>query len=140
VVFADPASDLAVLGPWDDQEPLGFDEWYETVTPLSIAEPFGGTHVHILTHLGEWMHGEIIETGALEDEGTFPILTDREIPSGTSGGSVVDDDGRVVGVVSVSTPQPYGREGKYAYGGCCPAVSFALPQWLLRRIREAEEA
>jgi len=136
VVFADPGSDLAVLGPWDDQDDLGFNEWYDTVPPLSITEPRGGTPVHILTHLGEWMHGEIIQSHALGSDGTFCILTDREIPGGTSGGSVVDDEGRVVGVVSVSTPHPLRGEGKYAFDGCCPAVCFALPQWVMNRIKE----
>jgi hypothetical protein len=138
VAFADPASDLAVLGAWDDQDDLGFGEWYGTVTPLPIAEPQDGTPVHVLTHLGEWMHGEIIEGGS--SDGRFEILTDREIPAGTSGGSVVDDVGRVVGVVSVSSVHPHaGGLYKGKHNGTCPAVALALPQWLLKRIHEANE-
>jgi hypothetical protein len=143
VVFADPASDLAVLGWMDEDDPgaaLALDEWCENVTPLSITEPQDGMPVHVLTHLGEWMHGEIVQSHEMVYyDGRFWIHTDREIPGGTSGGSVVDDKGRVVGVVSVTNVQPE-PDGLYQgkHNGTCPAVCLALPQWLLKRIHEAE--
>jgi S1-C subfamily serine protease len=140
VVFADPASDLAVLGWTSDDDPeaaSALEAW--CATPIQISEPLAGTPVHILTHLGEWMRGEIVSDDySIRIDGRFCILTDREIPSGTSGGSVVDDEGRIVGVVSVtvSTPSPH-QSGKYI--GTCPAVCLALPQWVLNRIREEAE-
>lgn len=53
------------------------------------------------------------------------IHTDENIEHGTSGGPVIDDEGNLVGIVSIGERI-----------GTCPFPRWALPAWICRRICE----
>ena len=57
-------------------------------------------------------------------------MPDGQIESGTSGGHVVDQEGRLIGIVSTSGGGT----------GSVPRPSKTLPVWVWDRIRKAQDA
>lgn len=140
-IAVDHMADLAVLGDLDNQEfpddCEAFDTWREKTKPVLlntlVLQTRQSLRVHILSHRGDWITGKVTRYG-LPDQppgGRIGIKTDVEIPSGTSGGPVVDDNGHLVGVVSNS--QKGGGTGQL------PIVSLALPRWIWFRIDAAQK-
>jgi S1-C subfamily serine protease len=132
-VFADVVSDMAALGEADGQmfydDAIAFEEWRADVRPvevrldaLALRQPIP---VYVLTCRGRWTRGTVTNHGN-EIFATVGLQTSEAIESGTSGGPVVDEAGRLVGVVSFSSGRPDG-----GHNGGIPAASAALPGWLL---------
>jgi hypothetical protein len=90
--------------------------------------------VYVLTHEGQWIEG----TASLNAHGASGARTwlraKQKIDGGTSGGPIVDEHGRLLGVVSHSSEEAYDDDG---FTGAFPSPPRALPSWLWRRIRTA---
>jgi hypothetical protein len=130
----EPVSDIAVLGCPDDNrlpdEALAFEDWCAHIVPVKLLRrtpkarvPFP---VWIRTHVETWVAGTATYSGW--SYSTFSYTTDSEIPSGTSGGPIVNHAGELVGVVSHGTNC---CKGKY-YSGA-GLLSLALPTWVIAR-------
>ena len=145
VLAAEPVADIAILGPVDDQQPEliddydAFQAWADRTTPLRVAPwdpppwrpalgPGGEVirpaaeqlvvrlAVHLRTVKSIWIDGHVVQR--LGGRVRWPMVgleMAGAIPSGTSGGPIVDDEGQLVGVVSSSAK--------------CPILSRALPRW-----------
>jgi S1-C subfamily serine protease len=136
VVAGDPVSDLAALAEPDSQEMSddweAFNEWQQMTEPVPIndripefGEPMA---VHVLAHTGEWIlgHVERHRPPGMQPGHSIWLHTKAPIRSGTSGGPVVDDAGRLIGIVSTfseSSPD-----------GTIPVCSLAVPRWLWMQI------
>jgi hypothetical protein len=129
----EPVSDIAVLGCPDDQdmpkEVFAYDEFVEGISPVKLQRlppkvrtPFP---VWIRTHLKSWVAGE----ATYYCGSRFTYRTDSEIPSGTSGGPIVNVDGELVGVVSHGTTSRVLGQ----YTSAAPLSSLALPVWIIAR-------
>lgn len=135
--------DIAVLGPLDGQSfPREMVEPFESLTnrtkPVRICpKRFNrspgkfGVHiqfgVHIRTHKEVWIAGKA--TVFSERPSTIFVDADESIESGTSGGPVINDEGALVGVVSIA-----GGSGGESTVGSCPFPRWALPAWIYHRI------
>ena len=114
VVAADPCADIAALGEPDNQvfsdEADAFEEWRERTEPVPVSEhvigPRKSVPVHILTHDRGWITGKVTRY-SIDLTSRVLLEADSPITGGTSGGPVVDDDGRLVGVVSHSCQPPH---------------------------------
>jgi len=123
----EPVSDIAVLGCPDyqvfEEESLGFGKICEcapSVKLLRKTPTIGASFaVWVLTHFGTWIAGTATYCGGAS---TFGYRTQTEIPSGTSGGPIVNDAGELVGVVSQGT--------NHSSAGL---LSLALPAWVIAR-------
>jgi hypothetical protein len=133
--FADAVTDMAALGDLDCQEASedcdAFEAWRERIAPIPIRSlrPIPGvlTRAHVQWPDGEWGHAAVVNWSPHETAwGTLWLQTARPLVSGMSGGPIVDDDGRVLGVVSHGT-----KEGRM------PLACAALPGWLMKRIKRA---
>ena len=102
----EPVSDIAVLGKVDDQtyprEALAFEQFCEGTFPIPAfteeMEIAKAMTVYLLSHKGAWIKGEVTHWGP--SLGHCVCLHSQGIEGGTSGGPVVSEDGRLVGVVS----------------------------------------
>lgn len=141
--YADAVSDMAALEPLDNQvfpdDKDVFNEWRERTPPVPLSpwipRPLtlrfrpGGVPirpepvplpVHLLSLRAEWERGKVLYWGCFPCAGCVAIEPEKTIESGTSGGPVVDDRGRLVGVISD--------------GGVIPLARLALPGWIMVRI------
>ncbi len=127
-VSIDPCSDLAVVGPCDNQqlserhrELLSF---FEDVVPIDIRreplQPEESTSCEIRTHLGTWVSGKMTRHS---DMPWAWLEADENIIGGTSGGPIVDEDGQIIAVVSIT--------GDDDASGPHSIPSLWLPPWLL---------
>lgn len=141
VLAAEPVADVAFLGCPDDQyDPDGaeiFETLIEGVAPISIYTnairvnaPF---RVHILTHKGTWVTGEAQRYG--RNPTAIAVHADDQIVGGTSGGPVVTNDGRLLGVVSSFNIA--NGIGKGVCTGPVPRPHLSAPVWLARQISSA---
>jgi hypothetical protein len=91
----------------------------------------------VLTHKGSWGKGTITRHG-FPDDSPFPAVC-LETPAtliegGTSGGPVIDDAGRLIGVVSNSG----GAEKDTEHNGVLSIAHLALPRWILDQVLAAQ--
>lgn len=133
-VCIDPCSDLAVVGPCDSQalaeRHSDFLSFFEDVVPIEIRreslkldESIG---CETRTHLGTWVSGKMTR----HSDGPWVWLdADENIFGGTSGGPVVDDDGRILAVMSIAG----GSDGELN-SGPHSIPSRWLPPWLLESV------
>lgn len=150
----EPVNDISVLGRLDGQRFYEawerYEDWHESIKPVplyireyKVDQEFD---VFILTHEGKWLDGRACYTGA-SDHSRFSLELTENIKGGTSGSPIVNEYGKLVGIVSSSLESGVETEKKIL----CPAVraSHALPVWIVekirgigerRRIREANEA
>lgn len=126
----EPVSDLAILGALDDQvfpdEADAFEVFCESTAPVPIYAghfPLRKSFpVHILAHTGEWIVGQAEQYWP--NAPSFSIKTRAGIEGGTSGGPVVTNGGRLLGVASMTI------------GGrlIAPRLHMAAPTWLVQRM------
>ena len=125
-LFADPISDLAILGQPDNQILVRQAEAYDALTgglaPLMFGNIPQKGKAWLLALDGEWFecvvthrNGPIYLTGAR-----------RDIEAGMSGSPIVGENGRAVGVVCIS-----GGADSATEGGPNPRLPYSLPVWML---------
>jgi S1-C subfamily serine protease len=141
---ADPLSDMAVLGPLDDQEFKDdfdkFEIWCEATegVPLVIRLPWPGRSldVHVLTHKDRWIAAKITNYRYGVAGSRIAMEANDQIEGGTSGGPVIDSNGELVGVVSSFNEAQEGRK----CNGAVPVARWALPHWVLMSIAKKAAA
>jgi S1-C subfamily serine protease len=144
VYAAEPVTDMAVLGAMDNQEAaehsLAFDRFTEEVPGVPVffgLMPYGeAIPAYVLSHKKEWIAATVTRYGTpREPHGTLCLAAPAGIECGTSGGPVVNKDGRLLGVISHGTDA--GREkGTDEF---LPSPSMALPRWIADRIKSAQK-
>jgi CBS domain-containing protein len=145
-VAADPVADIAALMSADnqqfDEDGEAFDAWEETVQPIAPSfgferwcppGEFGATQefaIHCWTHAGTWVAGRARRTIVGLSSPRAEMAFESPIRGGTSGGPIVDNEGRLVGVVSTTNEVDHG-----ACDGLQPLALWALPAWVIARFR-----
>ncbi|MDZ7759930.1 MAG: serine protease [Desulfovermiculus sp.] len=134
----EPISDVAVLGPLDEQEfPDDVDrleEFCENLDPVLISdfepEIFKEMNVYVFSHEDKIISGK----GQVCTPGSSKMFieAEEEIKGGTSGGPIVDESGRLVGIVSNSST---GTESSEVH----PRPNLALPVWVWRKLERGPE-
>jgi len=134
VVAIEPVSDVAVLGPNPDaslENAEAYDELLERKISIKVLreapKSFAPFPVWIRMHTKGWVAGKVTQSG----DGTFRYKTEIEIPCGTSGGPIVNDQGELVGVVSHGTT---GYKGQF--DSEAPLLPHVLPPWVLKLLGE----
>jgi CBS domain-containing protein len=145
VIAVEPVADIAVLGAVDEQEfsdaADAFEEFCESTIPVDVcADDFATripVRVHVLTHHDTWIAGTATRYSPPARPTASPgalvwVRSKGNIEGGTSGGPVIDDTGRLVGVVSHTM-----GTGGDSREGQMPRPHLALPRWLWLRIEAA---
>jgi hypothetical protein len=129
--FVDPVADIAVLGSPDDQalyeEARAFDALVDERPAFSIDLGFARENIvraWLLTITGRWSECEVRHFAL----GLTITNAVNGIHAGMSGSPIVTDDGKAIGVVSVSSG---GRGELHTSGGPNPRLAAHLPGWLL---------
>ena len=126
-LFADPISDLAILGPPDDQELSeqceAYEAFLESLTPLPIAEAGEAGEAFFLSLENQWFSGHFdrIHGGSM-------CLSKLEgaIRLGMSGSPILNARGEAIGVVNLTDNKP----GSESYVWQTPLFRN-LPGWML---------
>jgi hypothetical protein len=122
VLFVDPVANIAVLGAPASQELHDEYEAYARLmpeSPLLMADAPKTARAWLLSLEEEWFECEVWH----HLDGPFWIRNAATpIIGGMSGSPILNDDGKAIGVLSVSTN---GREG-----GPYPCLAAHLPCWL----------
>jgi hypothetical protein len=124
-VFVDPISDVAVIGIPAGKDQFKFDAFCKETPAVPISaikvKLRSKFPVRIRAHTGRWIEGIGMFVG--DKRNRINITACKPIPGGTSGGPVVDENGTLLGVVSVAT-----ENDKFC------SIAFArrsLPTWVL---------
>ena len=134
IVVVEPVLDIAVLG-----EPYGhtfYEESNDYIDTLELIEPieirtkdlerYQAIHAFIFTHKRTWLEVAVQRSG--NDGAPALVITGAPIEPGTSGSPVIDEEGRLIGVVSsCGTADPF-------FHGKIPRPNIALPVWVVDRI------
>jgi hypothetical protein len=112
----EPLADIALLGEPDGQTvPDARDSWGDAIADVAPAPIclddfplFTPFRVHLWSHDRGWIAAQASQRVL---RGDLALRTTAPIHGGTSGGPVVTDDGRVLGVVSASLSGPDDRPG-----------------------------
>lgn len=140
VAAVEPVSDIAVLGPPDNQmlfnEAQEYDEFCEQTKPVALCSRrksfTGKIPVHILSPSMKWIAGT---TNIIRPcRPTAFVEAESEVESGASGGPIIDNAAALVGLTSIfSVPAKPGG----ANDGPAPRPRFALPFWAYQDISAA---
>lgn len=143
VYAVEPVADIAVLGAPDDQvfgeDADAFEAFCESTAAVPVhAEDFrldAPVRARVLSHKGVWINARATRLGLQEAPSTSAVEAGADVEGGTSGGPIVDDEGRLVGVVSSAG----GVDGQ-SREGHMPRPHRALPGWIWHRIDAAQES
>ena len=125
-LFADPVSDIAVLGSPDEAE--AYEALMAEAPALQISDPPAQAPAWLLTLDGRWSQCLINHYG-----GPLWISGAAEgIVVGMSGSPIVADDATAIGLVCVSA----GSLGNlHTEGGPNARLTHSLPGWILPKLR-----
>jgi S1-C subfamily serine protease len=138
-IFADIVADIAILGPVGESEPAvfqdraAFTEFGRAIDPIPMLTDVPGDGppitVRVRTNAGSWMRG--VALAGDDRRNWMQVRLWADIPSGSSGGPIVDCDGRLVGVVSdCCTPRVY----EHVHTARVGVIARCLPPWVLGRV------
>jgi hypothetical protein len=132
-LFVNPISDIAVLGPPDNQsEPQHYDEYaamLDKIRPLALRAAFPRGRAWLLRLDGsKWFPCDVERF----EDGPIWITHSEEILGGMSGSPILADDGSAIGVVCTGTNRT--TDSGPIDSGPNPALSRDLPAWLSREI------
>jgi len=127
-LFADPVSDLALLGPPDTQalpdESEAFEALVEAATRLPIGDIPAATKIRawLLSLEDDWLPCSVIHHG-----GSILIENaSRTVLEGMSGSPILNDQEMAIGMVTVRSQEP----GTFLTGGGPnPRLANSLPVW-----------
>ena len=133
VYAIEPVADIAILGPPDAQTfPEEWDvfmEVFDAVSPVPLAtaplEVWREFPAFILSHDKGWIEGKA--KACREGAHRLMLKAAEKIERGTSGSPVVDESGRLLGVISCSD-NPVGPQEAT---GLMPFAHRALPRWVV---------
>jgi len=136
----EPVSDIAVVGPLDDQEfcdeVTQFEEFCSKTKPipLCLEKPKYGDviPVWIYTHKKTWIRGKAINYSIKKNPSKICIRTDENIEGGTSGSPIVNERGELVSIVSNA-----GGSIGISREGDGPLLILALPVWIYQEVTTA---
>jgi hypothetical protein len=136
ILAVEPVSDIAVLGSPDEQalpdEAAALEEFSYQVVPVRLQRTPPKTGVAfpiwIRTHKRAWVRG----VGRYFGSRTFCYETRTKIDCGTSGGPILNNAGKLLGVVSHGVEKPC----RGVYQAAAPLACMALPAWVLRQLDE----
>ena len=138
-IAVETVADIAALGGLDNQvfydDSEAFEEFCAATQAVQLAtrndDVFTKFSVRILSHTGQWIHG----TGQFcnEDRRSVWLEAESQIQGGTSGGPVIDDEGKLLGVVSLASMKATDTDIDPCNGSIAFA-SRALPVWLIEQI------
>ena len=128
-LFADPVSDIAVLGQPDNQELYDRANAYDSLVwdafELDISEPPDKSRAWLLGLDGEWGHCIVTHEG----QGALWLEEAANgIVGGMSGSPILNDKGAAVGVLGVSGGSV---DDLHTKGGPQASLRHKLPGWLL---------
>lgn len=137
VYAVEPVADIGVLGMPDDQaffkEAKTYEESVGLIEPVHVRfddlELLQEIPVTVFTHKRKWIRGKVTK---FNDNAHILELSDAAIKRGTSGGPVIDQEGRLLGIVST------GNLGKENLTAQIPRPSHALPLWVVELIRPSD--
>lgn len=145
VVAVEPIADIAVLAQPDDQvfdaDSDAFARWCESAQPVELSfetlKANTSRQVFIYSHHGTWIAATVRRYGmpGAPTSGRVFIEATQQIEGGTSGGPIVDAEGRLVGLVSFSNELDDNDDEPCT--GMLPLVHLALSAWVLGRIKSA---
>ena len=121
----------------DDAEAFEVFREATRAVPVSAKALAEGTQarLHLLTHHGTWIDASMRGPSAWAiPSGRAWLEAKKPIEGGTSGGPVVDDSGRLVGLVSFS------NGGPAPWSGMMPRPHLALPGWVWTQIVADQDA
>ena len=149
-IAVEPVADIAVVGALDGQsspiayrEAREFEDFCNGRKPVFLSRSdftltkdhdLVYTQVHIYTHKGEWVTGKVVQFRPGAEMAWFEE-TSKPIEGGTSGSPIVNDMGKLVGIVSNAGGSSSGetRQGRF------PRPHLTLPVWVCRQIFEGED-
>jgi hypothetical protein len=133
-LFVDPVSDLAVLGPPDDQQLPKECDAYEGLMASAVPLPIGDVQGEPGDDLDGWLcslAGEWFKCRLSHNRGSLWVSqAGLGVVGGMSGSPILRNDGVAVGVVSRSGGAP----GVRPEGGPNPCLIDCLPARLLRGV------
>lgn len=132
----EPVRDIAALGSPDDQRFFAeFDQFSAVMDEVKAIEPATEEHelfeqrdAIVLTHDKGWV--DVTVQQCAEGAPVLMVKAAQKIEGGTSGGPVVDKNGRLLGVVSWTSEQTF--DG--TFNGMITRPHRALPVWLVEKI------
>lgn len=128
--FVDPVSDLAVLGPVDNQEmwqaAAAYDDLLDGRTPLRVSARSPDGSAWLIS-----LEGELIRC-TVQSYGVGLVVSDASAPlvGGMSGSPILSDDGAALGVFVTSTRVGDSMDSRT--GGPQPWLTQQLPGRFLR--------
>jgi len=130
VMFLDPISDIAILGPADDQNLaehyFKFYDFCKNTPVVDLAKNKYKPNNTVKLYL--WNRKTWIEITAQPREGNrLWCESSVKVESGCSGGPIVNEDGQLISIVSVFS------EGLY-FNGYSPIIPMCLPKWILMQL------
>ena len=128
-IFADADSDLAILSCHDDHWEE-YDNLLSQLTPLQLAQKPMRTNVPVCAHVygskDKWINGNAVVHGIA----TSNVEFSKDIPSGTSGGPLINRYGQVIGVASHGPTRIKSKYDTMTFA----FLPNALPVWVLKRL------
>jgi hypothetical protein len=134
--FVDPVSDLAVLGPPDDQALFNDYEAYDKLMKSSAVLPTAPVPAQVGVEFAGWLlslkGGWYRCSLSLYDGGLWVSDASEAILGGMSGSPILNGDGVAIGVISCSS----GKDSDvHIEGGPNPRLIHHLPIWLEQELR-----
>jgi hypothetical protein len=138
-VFAETIADVAVLAEAEDTRAADLlATWCDQMEregqppplsriPFPLREP---VRVHVLDHEGNWTAATATRD-ADRPSGAVTVSFAGKVDAASCGGPIVDDDGRIVGVIGWTTTDYDDPERSV---GILPVLRLALPIWLQREL------
>ena len=141
-LVVETGADVAVLGCPDAQncpaDAIAYEQHFARCKTLTVclAEPEVGAAfpVWILTHTGKWVQATAEHSHG--HEAKINVRARAPVPSGSSGGPIVNSCGELVGVVSNS----FETEVEGEWIGDAPLLALALPVWVGARVLDDRRA
>jgi hypothetical protein len=138
-VFAETIADVAVLAEADDTRAADqLAAWCDQMErdgqppalsriPFPLREP---VRVHVLDHGGNWTAATATRDADVPS-GAVTVSFAGKIEAASCGGPIVDDDGRIVGLIGWTGTDDEDFEKSV---GVLPVLRLALPAWLQREL------